>query len=254
MAGVMERFSVAGVLCVVLAVFTALPSAHATYPRPKGATPLTQPLVPAYPQCASPNRTHGPPLSFPSCASPIPLTPNLRIGNPGDGTGAPNGMIGKMRFGAIPGMPGPPDDTDAEILGSITDVRCVERNINIYSFPCGPPNSLQENDYIGELLVSIPARTTDRWNGTTEGGGMDPATVNDFSFDFVLNCEATPPDVGSTCSALTSFDAVLPGTALDGQRAIWEFGQVRVYDGGPDGNHLTADGQALFAVTGIFIP
>ena len=34
--------------------------------RPKGATPLRVALVPAYSACASPNRTHGPPLAFPS--------------------------------------------------------------------------------------------------------------------------------------------------------------------------------------------
>ena len=31
------------------------------YPRPAGATPMRASLVPAYNQCTSPNRTHGPP-------------------------------------------------------------------------------------------------------------------------------------------------------------------------------------------------
>ena len=35
------------------------------YPRPKGATPTRVSLVPAYRQCTSPDRTHGPPLAFP---------------------------------------------------------------------------------------------------------------------------------------------------------------------------------------------
>ena len=40
------------------------------YARPKGATPLRASLVPAYTTCASPNRTHGPPLVYPSCNPP----------------------------------------------------------------------------------------------------------------------------------------------------------------------------------------
>ena len=40
------------------------------YPRPKGATPISAPLVPAYTQCTAPNRTHGPALAFPSCSPP----------------------------------------------------------------------------------------------------------------------------------------------------------------------------------------
>ena len=39
-----------------------------SYPRPKGATPLKTYLVVAYQPCAASNRTHGPPLGFPSCA------------------------------------------------------------------------------------------------------------------------------------------------------------------------------------------
>ena len=41
-----------------------------SYPRPKGATPLRASLTTAYNQCTAPDRTHGPPLAFPSCANP----------------------------------------------------------------------------------------------------------------------------------------------------------------------------------------
>ena len=40
------------------------------YPRPAGASPLRVSLVPAFERCVEPNRTHGPPLSFASCAPP----------------------------------------------------------------------------------------------------------------------------------------------------------------------------------------
>ena len=45
--------------------------ADATHPRPKGATPLRVPIVPAYKQCTAANRTHGPALAFPSCNPPV---------------------------------------------------------------------------------------------------------------------------------------------------------------------------------------
>ena len=55
--------------------------------RPKGATPFRVPLVPAYAQCTAPNRTHGPPLAFPSCNPPAPGSSLLTIGV-GDGSPA----------------------------------------------------------------------------------------------------------------------------------------------------------------------
>ena len=46
-------------------------AASATHPRPVGASPLRASMVPAYNACAAPNRTHGPPLAFPSCNPPV---------------------------------------------------------------------------------------------------------------------------------------------------------------------------------------
>ena len=59
------------------------------YVRPKGASPVRVSLVPAYNQCTSPNRVHGPP-DFPgngsnpdgSCNPPAQSSGNLTAGNP----------------------------------------------------------------------------------------------------------------------------------------------------------------------------
>ena len=51
-----------------------------SYVRPRGATPLRVPLVPAYNACTAPNRAHGPPLSFGSCNPPQPASCHLTIG------------------------------------------------------------------------------------------------------------------------------------------------------------------------------
>ena len=71
----------------------------------------------------------------------------------------------------------------------------------------------------------------------------------------IVPCAATgDATVGSTCSITTTANTLAPGAAVEGQRAIWETGQVRVSDGGADGNPATADGEGLFLVQGVFVP
>jgi hypothetical protein len=59
--------------------------------------------------------------------------------------------------------------------------------------------------------------------------------------------------VGSTCAATTSADALTPGAVVELTRGIWALGDVRVFDGGPDGLAATA-GNTLFASEGVFVP
>ena len=59
--------------------------APAGHVRPAGASPFRASLVPAYNECTTPNREHGPPLAFGSCAPPGPASPNLKVGV-GDGS------------------------------------------------------------------------------------------------------------------------------------------------------------------------
>ena len=89
--------------------------------RPKGATPFRVPLVPAYAQCTAPNRTHGPPLAFPSCNPPAPGSSRLTIGV-GDGSPAFARGSGFVRMDVIVGAPGPPDDSDVNIRVNLTNV------------------------------------------------------------------------------------------------------------------------------------
>ena len=42
--------------------------------------------------------------------------------------------------------------------------------------------------------------------------------------------------------------------ALEGDRAIWQLGQVQLFDGGVDGDAETAADNTLFATQGIFVP
>jgi hypothetical protein len=48
-------------------------------------------------------------------------------------------------------------------------------------------------------------------------------------------------------------DAITPGIAAEGSRAVWQLSQVTVADGGSDGLGST-DPNGVFAVQGVFVP
>jgi hypothetical protein len=60
--------------------------------------------------------------------------------------------------------------------------------------------------------------------------------------------------VGSSCDPQTTVNSVYPGALVAGRRAIWQLGQVQVYDGGADGVASTTAGNTLFLVQGVFVP
>jgi Tol biopolymer transport system component len=219
------------------------------YPRPKGATPLRVALVPAFGACTSPDRTHGPPLAFPSCASPLQGSPNLTVGTP-DANGATANFQGSVRLDARAGTPGPPEDSSVPVSVAMTDVRCQAGVAT-----CGAANSGGGADYTGEVQLRLDLRITDKYNATAPGGGFEPATVQDLSLAVPVLCfeNTTATNIGSTCSVATEMDFFYPGISKDTRRTIWEVGGVRVLDGGADGDADTA-GNSLFAVQGLFVP
>ena len=48
--------------------------------------------------------------------------------------------------------------------------------------------------------------------------------------------------------------AVALGLQRESRRAVWQLGQVKVYDGGSDGDASTAADNTLFMDQGVFIP
>src|SRR6185503_13900664 len=64
----------------VLGAMVVVQAAVATHPRPLAASPLRVPLVPAYEECTSPNRIHGPPLAIESCNPPVQTSKFLTVG------------------------------------------------------------------------------------------------------------------------------------------------------------------------------
>ena len=65
--------------------------------------------------------------------------------------------------------------------------------------------------------------------------------------------ETSSTSIGGTCSVTTTANTIVPGSIKSGTRAIWQLGQVQVFDGGPDGLVSTAD-NSLFEGQGIFVP
>ncbi len=213
------------------------------YPRPKGATPLRVPLVPAYSQCTSPNAIHGPALEHPSCKPPARVSNYLTIGTP-DANGAVANSSGFVRLATV--INTTPTPNDVLISANITDVRC-----GAGVSTCAAANTVGGPDYTGELEVTYGLRLTDRRSGA--GGGV-AATVEDTSFPAAMACAATAgTTIGASCAVSTTANALLPGMVISGSRTLWQIGQVDVYDGGADGVASTA-GNGLFATQGILVP
>ena len=156
-----------------------------SYPRPKGATPVRVPLTVAYKPCASPNRTHGPPLAFPSCNGPVPESSWLTVGTP-DANGAAANSSGFVVLETIVGDPGTPaDEANVSVRSSMTDVR----------------NKTGNTDYTGQLQAKLSLRITDR---NTQPSLNEPST-GDTVFNVTVPCASTADTtVGSTCSVSTN--------------------------------------------------
>jgi hypothetical protein len=209
------------------------------YARPKSATPATIRLVPAQVPCASANSTHGAPLALPSCNPPQQTSGYATVGTPDANSNAAKstGILTAKALGETPIDLTNGDQSDIAFTVSVTDVRNKQT---------------PTLDYSGELRAAFNLRLTDRYSGP---GLIHPATSIDTTFAFSFPCAQTSDtSVGSTCSTSTSADAVMPGITPEFTRAVWEVGQVQVYDGGSDGNGDTTGDNTLFMTQGLFAP
>jgi hypothetical protein len=241
------------------------------YARPLSATPVTVRLVPAFNQCTGGNSTHAAPLSSPSCNPPVQSSSHLTFNAPdraspfnttADGAGyvifkvtclsSTNPPVENGQSPPCTGTAG--DQADVKITTSLDNVRCL-----------GSPG--QQNCaagagslYGGKVLVQSTLRITDRLNGPSLTA---PATAADVPLSVGLQCSS------GACSTTTSADAVYPGVTLEQKRAIWQLGQLKVFDGGSDGALVAAPapasgacppacagngGETEFLRQGLFVP
>ena len=209
------------------------------YPRPKGASPMSVSLVPAYESCDAPNTSHGAPLSFGSCGPPAQSSSYLTVGTP-DANGTAAASIGRAQLTALPG--------DVRMQTSVTDVRCRF---------AGPPgcDGGALSDYTGSLREMFSLQIEDQYNG---GRAVESATSPamppyQMPYLLVIPCTATAGTPGATCALDTTADALIPGSITQGKRMEWELGQVQLWDAGEDGNP-NSDDNTLFEVQGLFVP
>jgi Tol biopolymer transport system component len=225
------------------------PSDMSGYPRPRSASPLKVSLVPSFRGCTTPNRTHGAPLGFGSCSPPSQESPHIAVGTP-DANGASANSVGTARFEAWESVPGGPAEADLTIASNLSDVRC-----NAGTATCGPGNDRGGADYTGELELRPVIRLTERSRQTDPLLPLEPQTAQAFPFPIRASCNATSSTaIGAACSWFTSANAVIPGSVVDGRRAIWQMDRLDLLDGGADGDADTAADNRLFAKQGVFVP
>jgi hypothetical protein len=233
--------SVAVVLALAALLATPGPGS-ATHVRPRGATPLRLPLVLAYKQCVAPNRTHGAPLAFPSCAPPDPTTNHyLTVGTP-DANGAAANSVGSLEVQAITG--------DVRFTLRVTDIRCLPA---VSATVCNSANAVDGPDYSGNMQLNAVSRITDHFNGP---GLNEAATMTDIPYPMDVNCANTGSTaVGGECTTDTTANALVPGAFQAGERTIWQLDKFQVFDAGADGNiHMGDPATTLFLTQGVFVP
>jgi hypothetical protein len=226
--------------CGVLVLAQAAGASHV---RPQGASPLRVPLVPAFKQCTTQNRTHGASLAYPSCAPPVQASSFLTVGTPdANGAGAQSSGFVLLKVKATA-----PQDLLTTV--SISDVRC--RPGTGASF-CTGANATGGPDYSGQLESNATIRVSDHYNGPNLN---EAATLVDIPFPINMPCTNTADtSVGATCSITTCATCIgPPRNDIGGQRSLVEITQFQVSDGGPDG-YVSTNDNTLFMKQGIFIP
>jgi WD40-like Beta Propeller Repeat len=210
------------------------------YVRPRGASPFLAYFDVAYRECTAPNRTHGAPLAFLSCAPPVQTSPNVTAGTPDANGAAPNFRASAI-LKVLPGNPATQaDEADVRVTVSLTDIRCTASTI-----AC---TGGEFSDYTGAMRLVLPLSLTDSYVP-----GLPATSAGSISVP--VPCAPTSDaTIGSLCTSVTTVDSVIPGAVREGNRAIWELGQLQVWDGGQDGSLASPDDDALFAVQGLFVP
>ena len=127
-------------------------------------------LVPAYQPCASPNRTHGPPLAFASCSPPTRTPGQLTVGTRRLQRPGRQERRSRADQARAPGhAPNPADEADVRMFGPASPTYAWRSDLS---------------DYTGTLRgAHVSLRITDKDN-TPHPGGPGAGTVQDLTYSF----------------------------------------------------------------------
>src|SRR5438132_634841 len=81
-----------------------------------------------------------------------------------------------------------------------------------------------------------------------------PATATEYDFKVPIDCSSTvDPSIGSTCSANTTANALVPGLIQEQRQTVVQAFRVRIDDSGANGVRGDSDDR-IFMTQGVFVP
>lgn len=207
----------------------------AAYPHPLSASQLSVSIVPAFRQCATSgnpsNAKHSPPLATNSCNPPRPGSVLAAVG------------VSSQSSAQMTVVAGDSDPTN----GNQANVSITAALSDIQSTAGGDYNP---NPSSADLTAVTRLRFTDK----ASGSGDLPATATEYDFRVPIDCSSTSnPLVGSSCSANTTANALVPGLVREQRRTIVQAFRVRVDDSGANGTRGDNDDR-IFMTQGVFVP
>jgi hypothetical protein len=205
------------------------------YDTPRASNRVYTALVPSFrqtistTQCTATGRdvsAHGAPLSLSSCNPPAFVPGTQAFFGPK--------TRGYVQYVAQPG--------DVSLVSSLTDLQNAA-DADYDPNPSGP-----------ELTVVVRLRVTDRASSSALGCSPScPATMDDIDFSIPEDCVGNAdPTTGSTCSVVSSFNAVMPGAFTSDRQTDLQVFRTRVNDSGANGTPNDSDDRN-FAMQGIYI-
>ena len=181
-------------------------------------------------ECTSPNRTHGPPLAFPSCNPPVQTSSFLTVGTP-DANGAPANS--GVRQVCRAHTPGPPPET-----------RSCSRRASPTSAarPARPPAATRTRR-AGPTTRASCRRTRRSGSPITttrpaRAAAPTPRRWWTSRFPCRMPCVSTAdPSIGRPLRprVRTATPVAVPSAWFNGKRVVVGMTQFEVFDGGADG-------------------
>jgi Tol biopolymer transport system component len=209
------------------------PLPTASYPHPQTASPLRVSLVPAFRQCGTggnpSNAKHSPPLATDSCNPPRPGSVLAAVGVSSQSS---------AQMSVTPGDSNPINGNQANvpITASLTDIQSTAGG------------DYNPNASGADLTAVTRLRFTDKANGY---GGL-PATATEYDFRVPIDCSSTSnPSIGSSCTANTTANVVVPGLIQEQRQTVVQAFRVRIDDSGANGIRGDSDDR-IFMTQGVF--